>query len=218
MTVYLFLFLAMLVSLCVSPAMAGQENAEAPVVVAKFSDKGQFPGKNLDFKTEINEKYEFYDVSGDTAKEIRRQMSSNGTKWDDGETYDALTTWEIKYRYGTSTENGRCYVSSAKTDVGIIFRYPHWTTSSGAPEKLVNRWNEYMGNLRTHENGHKDLAVQTARDISEGLSAMGSFGSCGELDKAAKALAQGKLAQLKRSQKEYDSTTRHGETQGAVFP
>ncbi|SNB46778.1 DUF922 domain-containing Zn-dependent protease [Geobacter sp. DSM 9736] len=205
--------------LSTSPASADQNPAERPVTLAKLSDPdpGQ-PIRKFDARTELREKYEFYDITGSSAKELRRQMTLNGIPWDDGQTYDALATWEIKYRYNTATDNGACYVTSAKTDVGVVYRFPRWKDASGADSQLTSRWNTYMEHLRTHEFGHKDLAVATAQEISEGLSSLGSFRNCSDLEKAVKSMAQAKLVRLKETQREYDATTRHGETQGAFFP
>ena len=198
------------------PAQA--EPPRKTVLIAKYDDSSPVPAKKMDFRTEITEEHEYYDVSGTTPEEIRHHMTKNGTKWDDGQTYDAVTTWDIRYRYDTTREGGGCYVTSAKTKIGIIFRYPRFTPQPETPESVLNRWNTYMNNLQLHEIGHRDLAVDAAHEISESLSAMGSFTTCREADKAVAAVAKEKLGRMKQSQKDYDATTRHGATQGAVFP
>lgn len=198
------------------PARA--ESPRTTILVAKYDNSAPFPVKKHDFNTEISERHEYYDVSGTTPDEIRRQMTKNGTKWDDGQTYDAVTTWDIKYRYDTTREEGKCYVSSARTNVGITFRYPRFTPKPATPASVRSQWDAYMNNLVIHEEGHRDLAVNAAHDISESLSSMEGFGSCREADKAVKEVAQEKLARMKQAQKDYDTTTRHGATQGAVFP
>ena len=214
---YLTVAIAALCTL-VPLAAAHAEPPRTTVLVAKYEGTSPLPSHKMDFRTEITEEHEYYDVSGATPEEIRRQMTKHGTKWDDGKTYDAVTTWDIKYRYDTTREGGGCYVTSAKTKIGIVFRYPRFTPQADTPESVLNRWNSYMNNLQAHEIGHRDLAVDAAHEISESLSAMAGFNTCREADKAVTAVAREKLGRMKQAQIDYDATTRHGATQGAVFP
>lgn len=214
---YLTIALAALGTL-IPLAAAQAEPPRTTVLVAKYDGASPSGIPKKDFRTEITEEHEYYDVSGATPQEIRRQMTKNGTKWDDGETYDSVTTWDIKYRYDTSREGNGCYVTSAKTKIGIVFRFPRFTPQADTPDSIRNRWNSYMNNLQAHEMGHRNLAVDAAHEISESLSAMGGFSSCREADKAVAAVAEEKLSRMKKAQIDYDATTRHGATQGAVFP
>ncbi len=106
------------------PALA--EPPRKTVLIAKYDGSSPLTAKKMDFRTEITEEHEYYDVSGTTAEEIRHHMTKNGTKWDDGQTYDAVTTWDIRYRYDTTREGGGCYVTSQIPD-RHSFPYPRFS-------------------------------------------------------------------------------------------
>ncbi|MEJ2164967.1 MAG: DUF922 domain-containing protein [Desulfobacterales bacterium] len=43
--------------------------------------------------------YDYYDVEGQTADELREQMNIYGVVWSNGNTYDAYTGWNVKWHY-----------------------------------------------------------------------------------------------------------------------
>ena len=184
----------------------------APEVVSAFSAR-----QDISYDLKVRERYQFYDISGKTPSELRNQIKQNGTKWNDGNVYSGLTTWDIKYRYDISHDNGRCFINSATTKVDILYRLPRLLSAGSDPELTV-LWSNYLGHLTDHEFGHKDLAVKTASEINEMLASLGSFSSEDELEAEVRRRAGEKFKRLKEVQVEYDHETRHGETQGAILP
>lgn len=164
----------------------------------------------------VREKYQYYEVDGGSAAELRRQMKRSGTKWNDGRTYAAVTSWDIRYRYDISFDEGKCSVKWVKTDVDIVYQLPRRIALKADPE-LSLLWEDYMLRLKEHEYGHKDLAVKAAAEINQALSSLENFGSQEELEQEARRRADEKLRQLKEVQVKYDDDTRHGETQGAIL-
>jgi predicted secreted Zn-dependent protease len=165
----------------------------------------------------VREKYEYYDIDGANVAEWRKQMRENGTKWNDGKVYSALTTWDIRYGYDVFVGSGKCSVKSVKTDVDIVYHLPRRIPANPDPE-LTALWENYQAHLRQHEFGHKDIAIKTATEINEILASLSGFGSEKELDKEASRRTQEELSRLKEFQVKYDHDTRHGETQGAILP
>jgi predicted secreted Zn-dependent protease len=164
----------------------------------------------------VKERYEYYDLDGRDIGDLSRQINHNGTRWNDGRTYAAVTSWDIHYGYDVSNDDGKCAVKSVKTDVEIVYRLPRWTRLGSDP-KMDAVWEKYMAHLKRHEFGHKDIAVQTAGEINEILASLGSYSNESDLEKEATRLTEEKLQRLKESQIGYDHDTRHGETQGAVL-
>lgn len=166
----------------------------------------------------VKEKYEYYEISGADEKELRRQMSRNGTPWDDGKTYDSVTTWNVKWDYDYNCSSLGCTVDSFKTVVNVVFRYPKWVRTDDAPQPLIAKWDNYMNNLIIHENGHRDMAVEAAAQLSRTVVDLPAAPSSAELDRQVEALSKQLMAKMSADQKAYDETTKHGTTQGAVFP
>lgn len=203
-----------------SSLLAGQTDIPGRFTIAKVNpDDVAYQPKPLDVtrKLLVNEKYRFYDVKGQSAAEIRKEMSRNGTKWNDGRTYAALTSWDIRYRYDVISENGMYRISSASTDIDVVINMPRWKPEQQPLKELAEEWERYYRILDEHETGHRDLAVKAAGEINTILAGLGSFHSRAELDREAKKQAQEKLKQMNRIQVEYDEHTNHGIKQGAAL-
>jgi predicted secreted Zn-dependent protease len=166
----------------------------------------------------VTEQYEYYTIAGNTAMDLRSQMTANGIKWDDGKTYDALTTWNIKWDYGYNCGTLGCTAANFNATVAITFRYPSWKPTETAPATLVERWDAYMRNLIVHETGHRDMAVERTRDLASEIAQMPPAPSRRELDRQIEQLASVRMAKMNGDQRIYDADTIHGSTQGAVFP
>jgi predicted secreted Zn-dependent protease len=200
---------------CASPSFAGVNGpVTGSATVTQTLSQQSKPEVACELK--VKEKYEYYDLDGKDFEDLSRQINHNGTKWNDGRTYAAVTSWDIHYGYDVSNDDGNCAVKSVRTDVEIVYRLPRWTRYGSDP-KLDALWEKYMVHLKRHEFGHKDLAVQAAGEINEILASLGSYKKESALEKDASRLTEEKLQKLKESQVDYDAETRHGETQGAVL-
>jgi hypothetical protein len=75
---------------------------------------------------------------------------------------------------------------------------------------LILKWERYVQSLVSHEKGHVDNIVRHYLDVKTAIQ----NATCS----TAEAEAQKAVDQLRRFDSGYDSETRHGETQEAVFP
>jgi predicted secreted Zn-dependent protease len=166
----------------------------------------------------VNEKYEYYEIKGNSEKELRSQMCRNGCRVNDGKRYDSVTAWHWRMDYGYDRAPGACSADSFKVALEIDYRYPQWVNTGNAPQPLVDKWNGYLKHLVTHENGHRDLAIEAADELSRAVAALPSARSCAELDREVRALSHEHMEKLNADEKGYDETTGHGKTQWAVFP
>jgi predicted secreted Zn-dependent protease len=166
----------------------------------------------------VTEQYEYYEISGNSEKELRNQMCRNGCTFNDGKKYDSITTWHVKLDYGYDRAPRACTADSIRVTIAINIRYPKWVRTDDAPQPLVEKWDGYMKNLIMHENGHRDMAVEAAAELSRAVAALPPASSCAELDRDVRALSRERMEKLNADETGYDETTSHGKTQGAVFP
>jgi predicted secreted Zn-dependent protease len=166
----------------------------------------------------VNEKYIYYDICGLCEKDLQCDLKDKCITWTDGKKYDAVTSWEMKREYALNSAAGACSVEAFTVTVEVVFHLPRWEHTDAAPRALVDKWDRYMQNLLTHENGHRDLAVAAASDISRDVAELAPIGTCGELDRRIHDLSRIRMNKLVEEQKEYDIKTEHGRRQGAVFP
>jgi len=182
-------------------------------------------GKDLTSRVENNvvlpvvrEKYEYYEVSGSCEKDVQCELNQKCLCWTDGKKYDSITNWKVKWDYGHNRTSQACTTNSFTVTVDIIFHLPKLVRTGNAPQPLVEKWDTFLENLQTHENGHRDRAVEAATDLTRAVKELPPVRTCAELDWEVQELSREHMKKLNREQKEYDAVTNHGKTQGAVFP
>ena len=166
----------------------------------------------------VTEKFEYYEVNGICEKDLQCQMRQKGIAWTDGKKYNSTTSWHVKWDYGYNDTSRACSPDSFRVIVDITFRYPKWADTSGAPQPLVEKWNSYMQQLILHENGHRDMAVDAATELVHAVAELPPAPNCAELDRELRSLSRTRMKKLNNDEREYDTATNHGFTQGAIFP
>ncbi len=153
-----------------------------------------------------------YRVFGSTERAIRASLDARRP----GE-YDARTQWFVNWSYDTAMRNGTCVVSSRTVRTRINFTYPAWTAPASATRALRTKWATYLSRLRVHEAGHAANGRLTAARIDAVLRT-GTAADCATLDRDIRAKVAAHLKTGNAADVAYDKRTKHGETQGAVFP
>lgn len=166
----------------------------------------------------ITEKYEYYEVCGCNEEELHCDLRQKCGTWTDGKRYDSLTSWDIKWDHEYGRNSRACAVNAFTPVITITFRYPKWKRTEEAPQSLVEKWDRYLENLVAHENGHRDMVVEAMTELSHAVAGLSPAPSCDDLDRNVRALFRTYVAKMNKEQQEYDRTTKHGATQGAVFP
>jgi predicted secreted Zn-dependent protease len=188
------------------------------IVVANVDKDLPFRQKPAVLPPVVTEKYEYYDVNGICEKDLQFQMRQKGITWTNGKKYNSTTSWHVKWDYGYNDASQACSPDSFRVVVEITFRYPKWVGTAEAPQPLVDKWNSYMQHLVLHENGHRDMAVEAATELVHAVAALPPAPDCAKLDRELRSLSRARMNKLNDDEKQYDTTTMHGYTQGAVFP
>ena len=83
--------------------------------------------------------------------------------------------------------------------------------------ELAARWDRYVAALRRHEAAHSDIGKKAAATIEarSGESHLSSSARCSR--RSSTRLRRSSSRDARKEERKYDETTRHGETQGAVF-
>jgi predicted secreted Zn-dependent protease len=181
---------------------------------APRTDPFQRPPPETSSTDEITMEYvqiQYYDVTGSTACELRMSMNELRPKdpYEHDRSVDAFTDWYISWNWpGYGTDD--CDLSAAVVEYRIQVILPRWEPPADAPPELIIQWKTYIHNLVIHEKGHGDNILNHYLDVKTAIQSA----TCS----TAEAAAQKVLDQLRQFDTNYDSETRHGETQGAVFP
>lgn len=166
----------------------------------------------------VNIIYTTYAISGVSAEELREHMNSKSNIRRYGKTFDALTSWNVNWRFNWNTKNSKCYITTASSTVDVTFTLPKWTNRDMSSRYLINKWDRYYDALTQHENGHKDFGIKAAEEIEQAILEMPSRISCKILESEANEIGKRILKKYMDLEKEYDENTNHGSNDGAVFP
>lgn len=110
-----------------------------------------------------------------------------------------------------------CRMRSADVRATIVVSMPRWKVPPDAPPELVEAWNRMLRALSVHEAGHVEHAVVAEREIRRELMAL-TAPSCSVMELRSRQVAQRLLEEHRMRDRRYDERTRHGRTQGAVWP
>lgn len=160
----------------------------------------------------------WYDVEGDSEAQLRAALDAHGPEDQSGERHDAYTAWHVTWRFPFSQTEEGCSTGPVTTKVRVTITLPRWRGWADENDPLVKHWRRYLDALKEHETGHRDTGFRAATDITEELPALPPKPTCEEAEEAANAAARAVLERHRARDTEYDAETRHGATQGAVFP
>jgi predicted secreted Zn-dependent protease len=208
-TVFLILLLITAASICA---------AQDKIVTAKADKNIDHLAIKPSILPKVTETYKYYEVQGASEPELSCDMNRNSCRWDDGKKYDSVTSWRVKWNYNYDRTPQSCTAVSFEASVDIVFRYPKWVHAGGVPDQLIAKWNNYMKNLTVHENGHRDMAVKAAAELTQSVSKLPPAKSCTDLDREVQTLCRLRMKKLNDDENAYDVRTQHGFTQGAIFP
>jgi predicted secreted Zn-dependent protease len=166
----------------------------------------------------VNEKTEYYEVCGNCEKDVQSELREKCIKVANGERYDSITNWKVKWDYGHTRASETCTAEFFVVTVDIVYRLPKWVRTGEVAQTLAEKWDRYMENLMIHEKGHRDRAVASAVELTRLVAEMPPARTCAELDRVVNTLCRARLDKLIEVQKKYDDDTCHGVLQGAEFP
>ena len=163
--------------------------------------------------------YTCYDVVGNTPQAIRASIDTSPGRPTDPQTttaYDAYTKWRYELNWTLATSAGACRATVSST-LTIEETFPRWVPSAGAAAATTQQWNAYLAALKVHEDGHKQIGIDTTNDAITRVSALG-VASCSDFNAKAQAAIDAATSRGRQVESEYDTATGHGATQGARFP
>lgn len=109
-------------------------------------------------------------------------------------------------------------IMSGAVSASIVQLFPQWDVDRIEAPILHTLWDKYMTNLKTHENGHTENAKNAGIEIEKALWEMPTMSTCEALATAANNKANQIIKQHNDWDTQYDIDTKHGATQGAIFP
>ena len=166
----------------------------------------------------IQDSIEYRDIVGNSEDALAAALKQVGSTNRSGDRFAASTRWQLRWNFRVEQHPGAsCQLASAKTELDVHMTLPRWMPAKNVSPVLVKRWNTFADALRKHEDGHRDIAIEAARVVTDRVAAAPPERDCATLKKRLGRIADDTLREYKDKESSYDVTTMHGQTQGATF-
>jgi predicted secreted Zn-dependent protease len=161
-----------------------------------------------------------YPVTGTTIFDLSKSLETNALPdpHEKNSRYYARTDWYLSGHWNWNPTVKGCEVDGGNVSIAMTMTLPVLSSTVGVPLDVTSRWNTFVSNTVVHETGHVQLDLQGARDYQRNLGNFPPAPTCEVIQSKLKTLFSDSFAAIDRANTGYDSATRHGRTQGAVFP
>jgi predicted secreted Zn-dependent protease len=159
----------------------------------------------------------YYRVVGQSASNLRRFMSESGPADATG-VYDAYTGFDLRYRYKDVSSAAGCSTGPVTIELQLTHTLPEWAPPAGSSPEVVDRWNHFTARLSVHEAGHAEIALRAANELSWSFEMLQPLPTCADVRTATHDIFARIVERSRAMHLRYDRRTRHGKTQGSVFP
>lgn len=189
-------------------AIASEAAAGAPV----SAGGGVVPAPQVRTNVDVRP----YTVTGEDEQTILRSLIS-AAPISGEETFFGLTTSDLTFKYWRQPDANGCQLIGLQVELGVTIDIPTWEPHPAASYELKRDWDRFSNALKRHEERHRDLAVEGAHDVLQALQGIRAA-TCDLAVAEAQQRAQRFQIETEAAHRQYDEQTRHGETEGAVWP
>ena len=165
----------------------------------------------------IHDDIEYLDVAGNSKRELIEALDRLSVPDETGKRFYGHTHWELRWNYNVASEGAECRVTTVTATLDMTMSLPRWDPPRNADPALVRTWNAFVAGLREHEEGHRDIALAAAQEITNRIEAISPAANCAKLKRTVGIRANSLLDEYREKGRRYDRTTDHGRTQGAVL-
>ncbi len=163
---------------------------------------------------------ETYAVQGVTFNAISASLDANALSdpHEERSRYYARTDWHLGGNWYWKPSTRGCAVDHGEVSIQITMTLPALADQAAAPANVKTRWTHFIENTITHESGHVKIALQGAREYQRDLGNYPPAADCDVLKSQLQDLFERSFDSIDQKNVNYDAETRHGVSQGAVFP
>lgn len=149
-----------------------------------------------------------FEVSGTTMTQLQSSIDANGPKVDAYRRAGA-TKWKLGWSFDLNT-GARCSVSDPQVKVTATYLLPNWTNSKDASAATRRQWTKFMAEVKTHEQGHRDIAAEAGTAALAALNASPAKTDCVVTKSIADDRVHAVMDKYRAKQQAYDAAAAQG--------
>lgn len=158
-----------------------------------------------------------YEFEADHPREVELNLEAFGPDAYEERFHGAhAATWRYSFEWEYPAR-GLCKPTDLRILARSVLTLPDLANVETVDAELRRDWKTYVSALREHELGHRRILESHLIELRERLIAQPAR-SCDEYPKAFEPVRSRARQELRSRQESYDEETRHGRTQGAVWP
>lgn len=147
-----------------------------------------------------------YVITGGTFGEVGESLRRRGP-WLRNRSVSGIHSYNLRWRFTYGTEEGGCRIDSVEVDIDSTILLPRWRRPAGADPAVAEAWEVFLEGIRSHEDQHRTLAVQSALQIQRELSGLEAPSCTPTLADRANELGRRILAGFHERNREFDRTS-----------
>jgi len=175
----------------------------------------------------------YYDISGKTSRQLRREMAKKGPPSDNPRRrYWAMTRWHVSWNpdyvplhesYNSAPNlpvGTGCKINSVRTTVSIDYIYPRWVNRADSSTNMGRKWDRMYQALVAHEETHAEHGISAAKQIESELLKLSSNNRCNtsRFTREVNNHAQQIIQYYRDADIQFDQRTAHGVNEGVKLP
>lgn len=167
---------------------------------------------------EIDERQRFYRVDALDGERLRQQIDAGRPVAGNGRPSHGLLLVDLALDYQLLPAPGGCVLQAPRVRLETELWLPVWQPAGDPDPALVEAWQRMLAGLVEHEDGHRRLVFEGARELAARVGRMaGEVADCGALRRELLGLRLAAGSRLALRNATYDRRTGHGIRQGAVL-
>lgn len=157
---------------------------------------------SVDAKPAHKTKYSYYMVNGDSAEEIYSAMLRKGPRVNGAKAYAATSA--------TTTQDGKllqsssCRIEDYKLKIDFVIKLPKIRNEKVLPPSDRQRWQQFSGFLKTHEETHRTIWLGCANELERQVKAIKAR-TCAQADSKAQVLWEKMRAACSKKHAAFDA-------------
>jgi predicted secreted Zn-dependent protease len=156
----------------------------------------------------------YYELAGTTEEALREEIRS--LRVARGMRSYGDTQWQIRTTYDFATSENDCRPTRVDVLLELRVTLPRLRSPGALSDDERADWQRFVRALRSHEAGHKQIAVECAEQVATALAAVPRM-RCDALGDAMQSVTEEVTSTCHAHDAEYDLRTRHGAAEGATF-